>query len=114
MINGIITNHYTLTIAMTSDLSYAEHVLAHLGFKVDPIEETDEETADWIASIAGEVVLVEEKTKLEAPTEVIRRAAAHEAGQPYDSHTPFTPDNRLSGISRTGLKSQLDAGKKDT
>lgn len=85
---------------MSKEFSYAEHVLKHLGFGVEPIEECDEEVADWIASIAGEVVLVEEKTKLEDPTEIARREAAYKAGQPSDSHTLFKTDNRLSGISR--------------
>ena len=85
---------------MSSDLSYAMHVLKHLGFGVEPIQEGNEEVADWVASIAGEVVLVEEKTKFEDPAEIARRSDAYAAGQPYDSHTPFKPDNRLSGISR--------------
>ena len=97
---------------MSSDLSYAEHVLKHLGFEVEPIEEGDEETADWIASIAGEVVLIEEKTKFEDPTEIARRSAAYEVGQPFDSHIPFKPDNRLSGISRKAAN-QLAASAGD-
>ena len=85
---------------MSDKLSYAEHVLKHLGFEVYPIEEGDGETADWIASIDGEIMLVEEKTKFEDPSETARRAQAYQAGQPFDSHTPFKPDNRLSAITR--------------
>lgn len=85
---------------MSDAFSYAEYILRHLGFDVAPIAEGDEEAADWIASIDGEVVLVEEKTKFEDEAEVARRTAAYAAGRAFDSHTPFTSNNRLSGISR--------------
>ena len=93
---------------MSNDFNYADHVLKHLGFEVDPIERGEWQSADWKASIAHEVVLVEEKTKFEDPSEITRRDAAYRTGQPYDSHIPFRPDNRFSGISQKAA-SQLAA-----
>lgn len=86
-----------------SDFSYAEHLLKHLGFDVIPIEESSEEQADWVATLAKEVALVEEKTKLDDPHEVARRDDAYKAGQPFESHVHFTPNNTLSGITKKAV-----------
>lgn len=86
---------------MTDDISYAEAGLRHLGFEVTKIPvDNDSEAADWKASIDGETLLVEEKTKFEDEAEIAKRAAAYKAGEPYASHIPLTRNNRLSGISR--------------
>ena len=84
---------------MTSDLSYAHHVLKHLGFGVEPIAPGDGERADWVATIRSEVALVEEKTKFDDPDEVSRRKTAFGAGHPFSTQVPLKPNNRLSGIT---------------
>lgn len=93
---------------MSDGFSYAQHILTHLGFDVSQIARGDGKTADWTASIGDEVMLVEEKTKFEDDADVAKRAAAYAAGKPFDTHTPFKSDNRLSGISRKAA-SQLAA-----
>ena len=49
---------------MSDDFTYADHVLKHLGFEVDPIERGEGQSADWIASIAHEVVHYGQKHSL--------------------------------------------------
>ena len=73
--------------------------MKHLGFGVEPIDLGAEERADWVATIGSEVALVEEKTKLNDPEQVSCRKAALDAGEPFASHVPIKPDNRLSGIT---------------
>jgi hypothetical protein len=81
-------------------MSYAKPFLQHWGALVQEIETSDSEQSDFLASIDGAVLLIEEKTKVDNPEELAKRREALNAGQVYSSSRRLIRDNRLSGIVR--------------
>lgn len=77
---------------------YARLVLKHLGFHVTDVPTSEEEESDFLATIAGCRLLIEEKTKVDDPALLADRAAVLSEGQIYGAHIPVVPDNRISGI----------------
>jgi hypothetical protein len=84
--------------------SFAELLLGHLGVAVQAIETSNEEQADFLATIEGTVTLIEEKTKLEDPGVDAARKEARRASKLHAAHIAIKPHNRLSGINRKASK----------
>lgn len=89
---------------MATTASPAELLLKHLGIDVQIIETSNEERADFRATIEGAVTLIEEKTKLEDPGAEVAKKEALRAGKIHRTHIAIKPDNRLSGINRKASK----------
>lgn len=89
--------------------TYAKHVLEKLGFSVTKIPEGPKEEADFLATIEGCVVLIEEKTKLDDRARLDKRMEQLAKGQLYTSHIPLVRNNRLSGIVRKAAIHQLQS-----
>jgi hypothetical protein len=87
-------------LPVSAELTYADVVFKHLGFDVERIPTGEEERADWKVAAGPFVALVEEKIKLDNPEMLARRRVALDSGQPFPTHVPIKPDNRLSGITR--------------
>ena len=85
---------------MPRTASFAEIILGRLGIGVQPIQTSNEEQADFFATIAATVTLIEEKTKLDDPRHEAARNATLDAGRTHSSNLPIKPTNRLSGINR--------------
>jgi hypothetical protein len=79
---------------------YARLVLESLGFEVEDIPTSTEEESDFLASIGGCRLLIEEKTKVDDPDFLSKRSASLSEGRVFGNHVPVTPDNRISGILR--------------
>src|SRR5258708_20972212 len=89
---------------MATDVSFARLLLESLGAKVEPIATGFEKRADFIARVGGTSTLIEEKTKLDDPDDLAERQQVLDTGQPYATHVPIKPDNRLSGITYEAAK----------
>jgi hypothetical protein len=89
---------------MATTSSFAEIILGQLGIDLRPIQTANENRADFLATIADTVTLIEEKTKMDDPGAEAARKEALGAGRMHSSHIPIKPDNRLSGINRKASK----------
>ena len=85
---------------MASTASFAEIILGRLGIGVQPIQTSSKERADFLATIANTVTLIEEKKKTEHPNADASRTATLAAGRIHSSQILITHKNRLSGIIR--------------
>lgn len=83
-----------------ASISYAKGFLEHWGAVVEELEAGDSEQSDFLASLDGERLLVEEKTKLDNPGKLAERRKAFDTGQIYTSSRRLVRDNRLSGVVR--------------
>ncbi|WP_295942641.1 hypothetical protein [uncultured Xanthomonas sp.] len=93
-----------------SDISIAETILKHWGATVEPVPTSQKEESDWLATLDGFRLLIEEKTKLENPDSAAARAESLKSGQFYGSTTPLSPNNRVSGIIGKAAKQLRSTG----
>jgi len=91
-------------------ISIAEAILKHWGASVDPVPTSQKEESDWLATLDGFRLLIEEKTKLENPDSAATRAEALRSGQVHGSTTPLRPNNRLSGVIGKAAKQLRSTG----
>ncbi len=80
--------------------SIAKQVLELWGASAEEIPTSAKEESDWLATLGGFRLLIEEKTKLENPEQASARSMALEANQVFGTTTPLSPNNRISGILR--------------
>ena len=95
-----------------SDQSIARLVLSAWGATVEPVPTSNEEESDWLATLAGFRLLVEEKTKFENPDKVAERNEALRSGKVHGGTTSLSPNNRISGIVRKAAKQLSSTGAK--
>ncbi len=93
-----------------STFSIAEAILKHWGAMVEPVPTSQKEESDWLATLGGFRLLIEEKTKLENPESAAARMASLQSGQVYGSTTPLSPNNRVSGIIGKAAKQLISTG----
>jgi hypothetical protein len=89
---------------MSLEFSVARQVLDAWGASTEEIPTSSAEESDWLASLEGFRLLVEEKDKFENPVSQQEREGALRSGQVHGSTTPLVHDNRLSGIVRKAQK----------
>ena len=65
-----------------------------------PIPTSHAEESDWLVTLDGFRLLVEEKTKFENPDDTEARRRAFDAGEIYSNIAALAPNNRISGIIR--------------
>jgi hypothetical protein len=90
------------------DDSIAKQVFEQLGAHVTKIPESNKKEADWLVEFAGLKLLVEEKTKLDDPSELMKRQEACHTGRVYGTIVPLSHDNRVSGVFRKAAR-QLES-----
>ena len=95
-----------------ADISYAKAFLEHWGAVVEAIETGDSEQSDFLASIDGAVLLIEEKTKIDNPDSLVKRRKAFDAGEIYSSSRRLVRDNRLSGVVRKAASQLASSASK--
>ena len=83
-----------------ASISYAKGFLQHWDALVEDIETSDSEQSDFLASLEEEILLIEEKTKLDNPADLAKRRKAFDAGAVYSSSKRLVRNNRLSGVVR--------------
>jgi len=93
-----------------SDTSIAEAILKHWGATVEPVPTSQKEESDWLATLEGFRLLIEEKTKQENPDSAAARAESLQSSQVYGSTTPLRPNNRVSGIIGKAAKQLRSTG----
>lgn len=93
-----------------SKISIAEAILKHWDASVDPVPTSQKEESDWLATLDGFRLLIEEKTKLENPNSAAAREASLRNAQVYGSSTPLRPNNRVSGIIGKAAKQLRSTG----
>lgn len=81
------------------------------GASVESLPTSTKEEADWLATLDGCRLLVEEKSKYEDPATRAARHATLTAGQVHGSTYPLTGNNRLSGIVRKAARQLSSTGK---
>ena len=85
---------------MPLEISFAEQVLKAWGASVEPLPTSKKEESDWLATLKGCRLLIEEKTKFEDSASREARNATLAAGQVHGATLPLTHNNRISGIVR--------------
>ena len=95
-----------------ASISYAKGFLQHWGALVEDIETGESEQSDFLASIDGEVILIEEKTKLDNPADLAKRRTAFDAGKVYTSSKRLVRNNRLSGVVRKAVSQLASSASK--
>jgi hypothetical protein len=93
-----------------SNISIAEAILKHWGASVYPVPTSQKEESDWLATLEGFRLLIEEKTKLENPDSAATREESLRSGQVHGSTTPLRPNNRVSGIIGKAAKQLRSTG----
>lgn len=93
-----------------SSISIAETILKHWGASVDPVPTSEKEESDWLATLDGFRLLIEEKTKLENPANSAERTEALRSGRVHGSTTPLRPNNRVSGVIGKAAKQLRSTG----
>lgn len=93
-----------------SNFSIAEAILKHWGATIEVVPTSQKEESDWLATLDGFRLLVEEKTKLENPDSAAARAEALQSGHVHGSTTPLSPNNRISGIIGKAAKQLRSTG----
>ena len=91
-----------------ADQSIAKLVLEHWEAKVGELPTSSKEESDWLATLDGFTLLVEEKTKFENPERRAEREAALNADKLHAQTVSLSPSNRLSAIARKAA-SQLES-----
>jgi hypothetical protein len=85
---------------MTTEFSVAAQVLDIWGATAHAIETSTDQEADWLATLEGCRLLIEEKTKFDNPENLRARDAALASGKVHPTHHSLAHNNRLSGIIR--------------
>lgn len=93
-----------------SEQSIAHYVLSAWDAEVEAIPTSEKNESDWLATLAGFRLLVEEKTKLENPGKVADRNDALKSGKAHGGTTPLRPSNRISGVFRKAAKQLASTG----
>jgi hypothetical protein len=97
---------------MSDTPSLAAFAFRSWGAVVEPLPESEKEESDWLATLEGCRLIVEEKTKFDDAERVATRKEDLGAGRIHTSTVPFKFDNRLSGIVRKAA-SQLTSSAAD-
>lgn len=79
-------------------LSVVEHVLKAWGVPFVPIPTADDEQSDFLVTLGRSRFLIEEKTKIDDPTQLQVRHQALDSGKTHLVVKPLVRSNRLSGI----------------
>lgn len=90
--------------------SIATQILGLWGAKVTPLPTTSKDECDLLAKLDGVRLLVEEKTKLDDPSDVQARKAAFSRGEVHGTVLPLRHNNRISGIVRKATKQLSSTG----
>src|SRR5665213_84669 len=90
--------------------SVACTVLTKWGARISPIRTTSKEEADWIASLDGERLLIEEKEKIEDPSTGNDRESILRSGSVYGLNTALGYNNRVAGIVSKATKQLESSG----
>jgi hypothetical protein len=80
--------------------SLAAFALRSWGAAVESLATSSKQECDWLATLHGCRLIVEEKTKFEDEERLVARAETLGAGRVHASTVPLKFDNRLSGIVR--------------
>lgn len=91
-------------------ISIAESILRHWGASVDPVPTSHKEESDWLATLNGFRLLIEEKTKFENPDSSAERSEALRIGRVHGSTAPLRPNNRVSGVIGKAAKQLRSTG----
>jgi hypothetical protein len=86
------------------NIAIAEIIFKLWGASVAPVPTSEKEESDWLATLGGFRLLIEEKTKFENPDNAEARTQALHSGDVHGSTTPLRPNNRVSGIVRKAAK----------
>lgn len=84
--------------------SFANQVLTLIGATVEEIPTSHKEESDWLATLDGFTLLVEEKTKLENPELAAARANSRNSGQVHGTTTSLRPNRGISRIIHKAAK----------
>jgi hypothetical protein len=84
--------------------SIANKVLTLIGAAVGEIPTSYKEESDWLATLGGFSLLVEEKTKLENPELAAARANSIASGQVHGTTTSLRPNKGISRIIHKAAK----------
>jgi hypothetical protein len=84
--------------------STANLVLTLIGAVVEEISTSHKEESDWLATLDGFSLLVEEKTKLENPELAAARANSMNSGQVHGTTTSLRPNRGISRIIHKAAK----------
>ena len=83
-----------------TETSIAQTVLEAWDASAEEVPTSNKEESDWLATLGGFRLLIEEKTKLEDPARTAARSEALKANEVFGGTTPLSRNNRLSGIIR--------------
>ncbi len=83
-----------------SDPSVVEQIFEQWQASALQLPTSSAQSADWLATLGGYRLIVEEKTKFENPRAAAERGAAYAAGQVHGRSVSLAHNNRLSGIVR--------------
>lgn len=93
-----------------NDQSIAAAVLKDWGADVRDIPTSNKSESDWLATLDGFRLLVEEKTKFENPETIATRHETLARGEVHGTVTGLTPNNRISGIIGKAAKQLRSTG----
>ena len=91
--------------------SIAEMVLKGWGAEVQEIPTSTKNESDWLATVDGFRLLVEEKTKFESPEKITARNEVLARGEVHGSVSGLQPNNRISGIFGKAAKQLRSTGE---
>lgn len=92
--------------------STAAQVLELWKATFEQLPTSSEQEADWIATLDGCKLLIEEKTKFDEPTAEVKRKSALTSGEMYSQTLPLTAKNVLSNIVKKSSKQLLSSSSK--
>ena len=96
---------------MTDTVSIAAEVLKQWGAQVAQIPTSVRKECDWLAQFGHYRLLVEEKTKFEAPEVSATRAESLAKGEVHVSTLPLGHNNGVSGIVRDAVNQLSSTGQ---
>ena len=90
--------------------SIAHRVLTLIGAQAEEIPTSHKQESDWLASLDGFSLLVEEKTKLENPESIAARVGAMDSGEVHGTTTSLRPNRGISRIIHKAAKQLRSTG----
>jgi len=85
-------------------------VLDAWGASTEELPTSNKEESDWLATLGGFRLLIEEKTKLEDPERTAERTEALKTNEVFGTIVPLSRNNRLSGIIKKASSQLTSSG----
>lgn len=101
MIAGSMVGLFVVTPMLES---IAKQVLILIGAEVEEIPTSHKEESDWLATLDGLSLLIEEKTKIENPELFAARVNSIKSGQVHGTTTSLRPNRGISRIIHKAAK----------